>query len=165
MNLQVKCNWVLPVWLLIWLMAFIVFVDLSVLRAKPITTQVLSLDIQMAGKGATLCQLRLLINNKVVQRSTDAKTCKLVLVDDILILERTSLFDRWLGLYKPDRSKVTGLLLENRVITDVIFIILAISTPLLLRLKASKKLAKTISISFILQVIGLVYYCLLILVK
>lgn len=161
MDLKIQNNKVLPVWLAIWLTALIVFVDLSFLRATTTNASVASIKVDSADRGGDLCELKILLGNEQITRNTDISTCKQVSTGDQIKLEKTLLLDRWLGLYDEKDNKLTEGLLENRVLTDVLYILLALILPLVFNFKLSKEVKSTAYFLFGIEVIGTLYFWLL----
>ncbi len=158
MNLQVKINILLPVWLLIWFTSVLIFSDLSFGKAEPIKVRVMYLNTVVSGKGEKHCQLRLLLPQGLVERGTDAQTCEILFVGAVLILERTIIFDRWLGLHDRNYNKVTGVILENSVFKDIIFILFSILMPILFKRKLNTKAKQIALVFFSLQIFWLIHY-------
>jgi hypothetical protein len=158
MNLRVQLNLLLPIWIVIWSTAAIVFADLAFLRADSVTGVIKSIEIQRGSKGSKICQLKLDLPQGTFSRSTDSQTCKLVFEGDKLTLEKTKILDRWVALYDNENNKLTGELLENRILTDVMFILLALFIPFLYRFKLSDNTDTLASIAFGFQLVGVVYF-------
>lgn len=161
MELKIQNNKVLPVWLAIWLTALIIFVDLSFLRATTTNASVASVKVDSAGRGGDLCELKILLGNEQITRNTDISICKQVSTGDQVKLEKTLLLDRWLGLYDEKDNKLTEGLLENRVLTDVLYILLALILPLVCNFKLPKEAKSTAYFLFGIEVIGTLYFWLL----
>lgn len=158
MNLRVQLNLLLPVWIIIWLTAATVYVDLAFLRAEPALVIVKSTEIQKDLKGHSKCMLGMQLPRGYLIKSTDTKTCRIVSKGEVLKLESSEVFDRWIALYDSENNKLSGELLENRIITDVTFIILALVMPLLLNFKLPERGKQVASFAFGLLIIGVIYF-------
>lgn len=114
----------LPLWLFLWATAFIVFIDITILRAKPEQVKVVSYEERSVFKNR-VCDLTLQFSSGTYTRATDRDTCHEVKKGKTLLLERTKLIKRWMGLYNQDDDLLTGGMLESRYIQDIFYILLA----------------------------------------
>jgi hypothetical protein len=114
----------LPLWLFVWITAFVVFLDIAILRANPEQVKVVFHE-QRSTLKSRVCDLSLQFSSGTHTRSTDRDTCHEVKKGAELTLERTKLIKRWMGLYNQDGDLLTGTMLESRYIQDIIFVLLA----------------------------------------
>ncbi len=157
MNLRVEYNMLLCVWVLIWITALIVLFDIVVFRANPEVVTATSVELRRAHR-SNVCELGLKFETVFEQRSTDASICGKIKKNDKLILYKTKLLGRWIKLTTIDRERVSGLLLENRLLTDSAFVLFAIILPLILNLRLSNYFKKASVIIFVLEVIATPYF-------
>jgi|GEM_PF-2184460 len=158
MNLRVRLNYLLAIWLLIWITAAIVFTDLAFLEVERNDVVVTSLEMRTGNKGGKICELGLQIQGWHDQRSSDSKICQLLSVGDSMKLKETKLLGRWLALYTKQNVKITDDILENRVITDGIFVMLALIMPFLFMIDLPNRIKTTAAILFGFQVLGVLYF-------
>jgi hypothetical protein len=157
MNLRVQLNYLLPVWLLIWVTAGAIFTDLAFLEVES-DVSVTSLDIRPGYKSGKNCELGLLMPEGNVQRITDAKTCQQVAIGDSVKLKQTKLLKRWLSLYDHHGERITSDTLENAIITDGIFVFIALLLPVLLMVDISGKILRVTTTVFGIEVLATLYY-------
>ena len=114
----------LPLWVFLWVTAFVVLIDIAVLRAEPKQAVVVSYQERRVLKGS-VCDLALRLSSGTYTRTTDNATCHELEKGSVLTLKSTKLTGRWLGLYDQYEVPLTGTVLESRFIQDVIFVLLA----------------------------------------
>jgi hypothetical protein len=160
MNLRVKLNYLLPVWLLIWLTAVAVFTDLAFLEIEHAGVVVTSLEIKTIGykRPRKVCEIGLQLQERNVQRSTDSRSCQLISVGDSVKLKESKLLRRWLALYNNKDIKISEDTLEDQVWIDGIFVILALLMPMVFMFDLPNKIRTYASIVFGFQVFGVLYF-------
>jgi hypothetical protein len=114
----------LPLWLFLWATAFIVFIDITILRSNPEQVKVVSYEERRVYKNR-ICDLTLQFSSGTYTRTTDRDTCHEAKKGETLVLQRTKLIKRWMGLYNQEDDLLTGGMLESRYIQDIFFILFA----------------------------------------
>lgn len=160
MNLKVKLNYLLPVWLLIWLTATVVFTDLAFLEIKHDGVIVTSLEMKTVQSKYThkVCEIGLKLQDRNLQKNTDLRTCTLLSVGESVKLIESKLLRRWIAIYDDKNVKITEDTVENSVTRDGVFVLLAMLMPVLFMFDLPNKIKIYASIVFGLQVFGVLYY-------
>jgi len=149
------------IWCVIGVMACLVAMDLMFLR-KPInqvTVEDVYLRKPLKGRGH-ICELLLKhYDGTVEQRSVDEDICNQTQKGELVTIVRTRLLDRWVDLKHQD-SRSIGILIENRILTDIAYVLLAGILPFVFsrNLKKESRQTNLIVGLFILELIGAVYY-------
>jgi len=135
--------------------------DLIFLR-KPIEQATIEdnyLRKPLKGRGH-ICELTLKYSSGALeQRSIDENVCIRTQKGELVTVIRTRLLDRWVDIRNDDYRSV-GVLIENRILTDIAYVLLAGILPLLFsrKLRKESRLVNLLLGLFVLELLGTVYY-------
>jgi hypothetical protein len=157
MNVENEFKNMLVIWVVFGITALAVSTDLVILRSNPESVVVESAEIRQSGRGK-VCELVLKSESGLAQRSVDKSVCRAAKKDTSLILNKTKMLERWISLKDTQGKNVSSGLLENRLITDVAFILLAAILPFLFWLNVSKSIKRMFEILLYFQIFGVIYF-------
>lgn len=148
----------LMLWIPIWLIAFFVAFDLTLLGVRPQIAEVSMIGYHRSTKGGKVCHLTLKPTSEFHQtRNVNNTVCAALSEGDVVKLYKSRLLERWVEIKLGSNKSAPGLV-ENAILNDLIFIVAALVLPFALKHTTKEPLPAIAWITLALLMLGSFYY-------
>lgn len=128
MEMKIGYNRFLILWLITWSGIFVMFVDHAFFKVEK-QIKVINLERIIGNKGGETCDITVAHGGSILTRNADEDACKRLLPNEMAILTKTKILDRWLSI-ASEREKLEGSSVDSTSFVDWLYFLGCLLLPL-----------------------------------